>query len=455
MRIGLATFMQVNFYMEIVETMSAAAADDPVRQLKAEFGVDDEFVGNMVAYLTHYDAESAPIVGGGRKSGRKGGRKSRRLQRGGGMREILQKIAAGASRVQTIIARILPQTAAASSVAATGAVASVMRAPTAMDSVLAYGIEHADAITTLTCLMAITTAYGIGNPYTKLVENAIKFVLAVTPDPWTLVSTFFQSGPSLETYWNITNIGFRGLTIGALYYMLVLGSGAGRIASGFAGRAAIATARFYGQSIGVQKARIVTYVETLIASLEARVVGGGNVVPAGIVGVAGINEAAVEAAEEAVAVAPAEVAAAAAAAGPANAVNAVAAAAAAAAGPDNAAAEVALNALVDMAQIHIANAAAEAGAIVAGGDVANSQALVHDALVVAPSNEVAENAINLLIPAVNNAMSPAGTPAHSQEVEMSQRSNNNNISHPFGFGGRRKTLKNRRNRRKQLSRRRR
>ena len=447
MRIGLAApFMQGEFYMEMIETMSAAAADDPVRQLKAEFGVDDEFVGNMVAYLTHYDAESAPIVGGGRK----GGRKSRRLQRGGGMRDVLNKIAAGARGVQNIVARILPQTAAASSVAATGAVASVMRAPTAMDSVLAYGIEHADAITTLTCLMAITTAYGIGNPYTKLVENAIKFVLAVTPDPWTLVSTFFQSGPSLETYWNITNIGFRGLTIGALYYMLVLGSGAGRIASGFAGRAAIATARFYGQSIGVQKARIVTYVETLIASLEARVVGGGNVVPAGIVGAAGINEAAVEAAEEAVAVAPAEVAAAAAAAaGPVNAV------AAAAAGPDNAAAEVALNALVDMAQIHIANAAAEAGAIVAGGDVADSQALVHDALAVAPSNEVAENAINLLIPAVNNAMSPAGTPAHSQEVEMSQRSNNNNISHPFGFGGRRKTLKNRRNRRKQLSRRRR
>jgi ribonuclease E len=187
----------------------------------------------------------------------------------------------------------------------------------------------------------------------------------------------------------------------------------------------------------------------------------------------------VEAAEEAVAVAPAEVAAAAA-AGPVNAVaaaaagpvNAVAAAAAgpvnavaaagpdnavAAAGPDNAAVEVALNALVDMAQIHIANAAAEAGAIVAGGDVANSQALVHDALAVAPSNEVAENAINLLIPAVNNAMSPAVTPASSQEVEMSQRSynSNNNIRHPFGFGGRRKTLKNRKNRRKQLSRRRR
>jgi hypothetical protein len=167
--------------MELIETMNAAE-NAAVRRVQEEFGVNDEFVGKMVSYLKYYDS---PIVGGGRK----GGRKSRRMQRGGGFNEILEKIVAGAHRVQDIVAGILPQTAAATSAAASGVAVSARRAPPAIDSVLARGvrgISGTDAITTLTCLLAITTVYGVGNPYTKLVENALKMVLAVTPDPWTL-----------------------------------------------------------------------------------------------------------------------------------------------------------------------------------------------------------------------------------------------------------------------------
>jgi hypothetical protein len=333
--------------------------------------------------------------------------------------------------------------------------------------------------------LAITTVYGVGNPYTKLVENALKMVLAVTPDPWTLVSNFFQAGPSLATYWNIANVGFRGLTIGALYYMLVLGSRASRIAGGLGVRLGAAVTRDYGRRIGAQKDRIVTYVNALIASLEHRVGAGAAIVPGGavvpgIVDVAGINAAAVEAAGAAAAevaagpdnevaanIAAANAGAAAANAGAAaanagaaaanaGAAAANAGAAAAAAADADAVVEAEADALVDAAQINIANVAAAAGALVAVGDVAHSQAAIADSQAAVdnalaegvPAEDVAEGNIDLLIPIVSREVSPAGSPAASQNVEMSQHTGGRRRT-------RRKTLKNRKNRRKQISRRRR
>ena len=431
----------------------SAAVEDPRDQLKTEFGVDDAFVDQMEVYLTQYNAAAAPMSGGRRRNSRK------RLQRGGGIREVLQKIVNGARAVRDSVTAALPATAIAAASATTDAASAAARIPSTVDSILASGIRHAGVIGTLTGLIAVTTAYGSANPYTKLVENALKFVLALTPTPWELVSRFFQSGLSLSTFWNLTDLGFRSLTLGALYYMLVLGSEAGGLAS----RTAISTVKYSGYSIGVQKARIVAYVETLVASLETRlrvpINGIIGVVAEADINAAGRIAAAAAAGAEAIAGAGAgaeaeAVPGAEAVALPEHAAQVLADALDAERDADadgDAAAEAAPDGLVAESQIHIAHVAAEAEILAGGGSDANvehSQAQVNsefdEAVDPDAAGGIAENAINALIPAVSQAASQAASQSgySTNEVEMSQH------------GGRRRITR-RKNRRNHLSRRRR